>query len=149
MICWQLCVWGMNGWERKKSKSVHTQAQAGNSSSPLADTRVQFHDDQVQLLVVQESQIAIYDASKLECVCHVRSYAYTYIELITLCLTFCHIAVSNFSSYGVANCSKNGSILSSELKNVMWPSEYLHCSGHLRIQFLFVFRVPHTHVTIY
>jgi hypothetical protein len=32
----------------------------------MGDTRVQFHNDQVRLLVVHESQLAVYDASKLD-----------------------------------------------------------------------------------
>eukprot|EP00253_Pinus_taeda_P001046 PITA_01046 len=62
----QLCVWGINGWERQKSKFVHTKT--GKSLSPLANTRIQFHNDRVHLLVVQENQIAIYNAPELECV---------------------------------------------------------------------------------
>lgn len=34
--------------------------------APLGDTRVQFNSDQNRLLVVHETQIAIYDASKME-----------------------------------------------------------------------------------
>lgn len=67
----KLCVWNINGWEKGKSKSIHSQAGNWPSPSPLADTTVQFDNiNQVKLLVVQENQIAIYDASKLECVCH-------------------------------------------------------------------------------
>lgn len=43
------------------------------AAAPIADTRVQFHLDQIQLLAVHETQIAIYEAPKLEClkqVCH-------------------------------------------------------------------------------
>eukprot|EP01018_Ginkgo_biloba_P034266 Gb_26928 [translate_table: standard] len=64
----QLCVWAMDGWDKRKAKSVN--AQAGRSPTQVGDTRVQFHNDQIHLLVVQESQIAIYDASKLDRVCH-------------------------------------------------------------------------------
>ncbi|KAH8952549.1 hypothetical protein BDL97_09G090800 [Sphagnum fallax] len=61
----QLCVWGTDGWEKRKSKFV--QMQPGRvPSSPVGDTRVQFHNDQFRLLVVHESQLAIYDAAKLE-----------------------------------------------------------------------------------
>lgn len=34
--------------------------------TPLGDTRVQFNSDQNRLLVVHETQLAIYDASKME-----------------------------------------------------------------------------------
>ncbi|CAK9883179.1 unnamed protein product [Sphagnum jensenii] len=59
----QLCVWGTDGWEKQKSKFV--QVQPGRVS-PMGDTRVQFHNDQFRLLVVHESQLAIYDAAELE-----------------------------------------------------------------------------------
>jgi hypothetical protein len=39
----------------------------GRAPAPLADTRVQFHLDQTHLLAVHETQIAIYEAPKLEC----------------------------------------------------------------------------------
>ncbi|XWS65101.1 hypothetical protein CRYUN_Cryun05aG0062100 [Craigia yunnanensis] len=61
----QLCVWSIDGWERKKSRFI--QAPAGRQSPLAGETRVQFHNDQTHLLIVHESQIAIYD-SKLECV---------------------------------------------------------------------------------
>ncbi|XP_010662134.1 protein TOPLESS-RELATED PROTEIN 2 isoform X2 [Vitis vinifera] len=61
----QLCVWSIDGWEKRKSRFI--QAPAGRSSPLVGDTKVQFHNDQAHLLVVHESQIAVYD-SKLECV---------------------------------------------------------------------------------
>lgn len=57
-------MWGTDGWEKKKSKFV--QVQPGGRSPSIGDTRVQFHNDQVRLLVVHESQLAVYDASKLD-----------------------------------------------------------------------------------
>ncbi|KAG5233006.1 protein TPR [Salix suchowensis] len=60
----QLCVWNIDGWEKKKTKFI--QAPPGRQSPLVGETRVQFHNDQAHLLVVHESQIAIYD-SKLEC----------------------------------------------------------------------------------
>ncbi|XP_042491960.1 protein TOPLESS-RELATED PROTEIN 2-like isoform X2 [Macadamia integrifolia] len=60
----QLCVWSTDGWEKRKSKFI--QAPAGRSGPLVGETKVQFHNDQIHLLVVHESQIAIYD-SKLEC----------------------------------------------------------------------------------
>lgn len=61
----QLCVWSTDGWEKQTSKSL--QIPTGRTASHLADTRVQFHLDQTHLLVVHETQIAIYEAPKLEC----------------------------------------------------------------------------------
>lgn len=60
----QLCVWSIDGWEKKKSRFI--PAPAGRQSPLAGETKVQFHNDQAHLLVVHESQIAIYD-SKLEC----------------------------------------------------------------------------------
>ncbi|KAM3329839.1 hypothetical protein ACQJBY_026704 [Aegilops geniculata] len=58
----QLCVWATDSWEKKKSVAI--QMPAGKT--PSGDTRVQFNSDQNRLLVVHETQIAIYDASKME-----------------------------------------------------------------------------------
>ncbi|KAI4376676.1 hypothetical protein MLD38_014413 [Melastoma candidum] len=61
----QLCVWSTDGWEKQTSKVL--QMPTGRGAAPLAETRVQFHLDQIHLLVVHETQIAIYEAPKLEC----------------------------------------------------------------------------------
>ncbi|KAH9322316.1 hypothetical protein KI387_016955, partial [Taxus chinensis] len=61
----QLCVWGTDGWERLRSKFL--QIPAGRVPSALAETRVQFHQDQMHFLVVHETQIAIYETNKLDC----------------------------------------------------------------------------------
>ncbi|KAK4746755.1 hypothetical protein SAY87_025792 [Trapa incisa] len=61
----QLCVWSTDGWEKQSSTVL--QMPAGRGAAALADTRVQFHLDQIHLVVVHESQIAIYEAPKLEC----------------------------------------------------------------------------------
>jgi len=65
----QLCVWGVDGWDKRKSKSI--QLQAARPSPVDGDTRVLFHNDQVHLLAVHESQLAIYNASKLDRLRHV------------------------------------------------------------------------------
>lgn len=62
----QLCVWSLDGWEKKASK--YLQIPSGRSSNPHAHTRIQFHQDQTHVLVVHETQIAVYEASKLECI---------------------------------------------------------------------------------
>ncbi|GMP60159.1 hypothetical protein CsSME_00023144 [Camellia sinensis var. sinensis] len=61
----QLCVWSTDGWEKQTNK--YLQVPSGRTPNPLADTRVQFHQDQIHLLAVHETQIAIYEAPKLEC----------------------------------------------------------------------------------
>ncbi|KAG4928788.1 hypothetical protein JHK85_055274 [Glycine max] len=58
----QLCVWSIDTWEKRKS--VPIQLPAGKA--PVGDTRVQFHLDQIRLLVAHETQLAIYDASKMD-----------------------------------------------------------------------------------
>ncbi|XP_027351654.1 topless-related protein 3-like isoform X2 [Abrus precatorius] len=58
----QLCVWSIDTWEKRKS--IPIQLPAGKA--PVGDTRVQFHSDQIRLLVAHESQLAIYDASKMD-----------------------------------------------------------------------------------
>ncbi|TYH01743.1 hypothetical protein ES288_A09G084400v1 [Gossypium darwinii] len=60
----QLFFWNTDNWE--KIKSVTLQLPAGKTSQ--GDTRVQFHSDQVRLLVCHETQLAIYDANKMECI---------------------------------------------------------------------------------
>ncbi|KAH0982773.1 hypothetical protein GBA52_009950 [Prunus armeniaca] len=61
----QLCVWSLDGWA--KQAGTFLQIPTGRMLTPLAQTRVQFHQDLIHLLVVHETQIAIYEASKLEC----------------------------------------------------------------------------------
>ncbi|XP_058077196.1 protein TPR1 isoform X2 [Magnolia sinica] len=58
----QLCVWNTDTWEKRRSIAI--QLPAGKA--PAGDTRVQFHSDQIRLLVFHETQLAIYDASKIE-----------------------------------------------------------------------------------
>ncbi|KAK3189089.1 hypothetical protein Dsin_028650 [Dipteronia sinensis] len=60
----QIIVWNTDSWEKRKSITI--QLPAGKV--PVGDTRVQFHSDQVRLLVCHETQLAIYDASKMECI---------------------------------------------------------------------------------
>lgn len=58
----QLCLWSIDTWEKRKSVAL----QIPTGKAPAGDTRVQFHFDQVHLLVVHETQLAIYDASKMD-----------------------------------------------------------------------------------
>ncbi|KAK3436794.1 hypothetical protein EUGRSUZ_C01417 [Eucalyptus grandis] len=60
----QLCVWNTGGWTKQTSKFL--QMPNGQGAAPLADTRVQFHVDQIHLLVVHQTQIATCEAPKLE-----------------------------------------------------------------------------------
>ncbi|CAI9764787.1 unnamed protein product [Fraxinus pennsylvanica] len=58
----QLYIWSIDTWEKRKSVPI----QLPPGKAPNGDTRVQFHSDQVRLLVSHETQLAIYDASKME-----------------------------------------------------------------------------------
>ncbi|XP_010278758.1 PREDICTED: protein TPR2-like isoform X2 [Nelumbo nucifera] len=62
----QLCMWSIDGWEKRKARFI--QVPPGRSTPLVGETKVQFHNDQVHLLVVHESQVVVYD-SKLECLC--------------------------------------------------------------------------------
>ncbi|KAJ6932393.1 topless-related protein 1 isoform X3 [Populus alba x Populus x berolinensis] len=62
----QLCVWNSDGWEKQKTRFL--QVPTGRTTTAQSDTRVQFHQDQIHFLVVHETQLAIYETTKLECV---------------------------------------------------------------------------------
>ena len=66
----QLCVWSMDGWEMHTRKFLYIP-HGRESSSPLAPTGVQFHQDQIHVLAVHETQIAIYEAPRLDCLMQV------------------------------------------------------------------------------
>ncbi|XP_057969141.1 topless-related protein 4-like isoform X2 [Malania oleifera] len=61
----KLCVWSTAGWEKKASKFL--EIPTGRVPAPLAQTRVQFHQDQIHVLAVHETHIGVYEAPKLEC----------------------------------------------------------------------------------
>ncbi|KAL5849380.1 hypothetical protein ACOSQ4_007393 [Xanthoceras sorbifolium] len=60
----QIIAWNTDTWDKRKSITIQLPAR----KVPVGDTRVQFHSDQVRLLVCHETQLAIYDASKMECI---------------------------------------------------------------------------------
>ncbi|KAK9280606.1 hypothetical protein L1049_014301 [Liquidambar formosana] len=62
----QIIVWNYDKWE--KEKSTFLQIPAGKTPAVLSDTQVQFHQDQIHFLAVHETQLAIYETTKLECV---------------------------------------------------------------------------------
>ncbi|KAK1576560.1 hypothetical protein Q3G72_014955 [Acer saccharum] len=62
----QLCVWNSDGWEKQKNRFL--QIPAGRTPIAQSDTRVQFHQDQIHFLVVHETQLAIFETTKLDCV---------------------------------------------------------------------------------
>ncbi|CAI9782455.1 unnamed protein product [Fraxinus pennsylvanica] len=54
-----LCVWSTDTWEKRTNE--YLRRPAGRSGASLADTHVQFHQDQTHLLAFQETQIVIYE----------------------------------------------------------------------------------------
>lgn len=62
----QICVWSSDGWEKQKSRFL--QLPSGRSPAAQSETRVQFHQDQIHFLVVHETQLAIYETTKLDCI---------------------------------------------------------------------------------
>ncbi|CAA7407500.1 unnamed protein product [Spirodela intermedia] len=62
----QLFVWGTDGWEKQRSRFL--QIPAGRTPSSNSETKVQFHQDQIHFLAVHETQLAIYETTKLECI---------------------------------------------------------------------------------
>ncbi|KAM7480314.1 hypothetical protein LguiA_028527 [Lonicera macranthoides] len=62
----QLCVWSSDGWEKQRAR--YLQVPAGRTPTAQSDTRVQFHQDQIHFLVVHETQLAIYETTKLDSV---------------------------------------------------------------------------------
>ncbi|KAF5941828.1 hypothetical protein HYC85_019470 [Camellia sinensis] len=65
----QLCIWSIDTWEKRKSVPIQLPA----AKAPNVDTRVLFHSDQIRLLVSHETQLAIYDASKMDRIRQVES----------------------------------------------------------------------------
>ncbi|KAK3427749.1 hypothetical protein EUGRSUZ_F03923 [Eucalyptus grandis] len=61
----QICVWSSDVWE--KQKSTYLQIPPGRTPGAQSDTRVQFHQDQMHFLAVHGTQLAVYEATKLEC----------------------------------------------------------------------------------
>lgn len=61
----QLCVWSSVGWEMQKSRFL--QLPTRRLPEAPSETRVQFHLDQIHFLVIHETQLALYETTKLEC----------------------------------------------------------------------------------
>ncbi|XP_042064414.1 protein TOPLESS-like isoform X1 [Salvia splendens] len=61
----QICVWSSDGWEKQKSRFL--QLPPERSLAAQSETRVQFHQDQIHFLVVHETQLAIFETTKLTC----------------------------------------------------------------------------------
>lgn len=59
-------MWGIDKWERQNNQFL--QVPAWRPLATLSETCIQFHQDQIHFLAVHDTQIAIYEAKKLECV---------------------------------------------------------------------------------
>lgn len=64
VIC-QLCVWSSVGWEMQKSRFL--QLPSRRLPEAPSETRVQFHLDQIHFLVIHETQLGLYETTKLDC----------------------------------------------------------------------------------
>ncbi|GKU87283.1 hypothetical protein SLEP1_g1709 [Rubroshorea leprosula] len=60
-----LCVWNANGWHKQSSKFLRSLC-TGQLPDPPVVKYIQFHQDQIHLLVVNERQIDIYEAPLLD-----------------------------------------------------------------------------------
>lgn len=90
-------MWSSDGWEKQKSRFL--QVPAGRTSTGQSDTRVQFHQDQTHFLVVHETQLAIYEATKLDCVKQVLFFS-NHIHSSASCFQFLMIFFSSYFSVG-------------------------------------------------
>ncbi|XVE97390.1 hypothetical protein REPUB_Repub03eG0015200 [Reevesia pubescens] len=62
----QIIMWDLGHWERQKG--CFLQPPAGRTPPAKSDTQIQFQQDQIHLLALNETQLAIYDMRKLECI---------------------------------------------------------------------------------
>lgn len=58
-------MWTIDGWEKQSTRHLYTPG--GRVHAPYSETHVQFHQDQIHLLVVHETQIAIFQAPRMDC----------------------------------------------------------------------------------
>ncbi|OMO92740.1 hypothetical protein CCACVL1_06763 [Corchorus capsularis] len=61
----QLCVWDADNWQKRESKFLYSLC-SGQVPDPAVINMIQFHQDQVHLLAVCETQIDIYEAPLLK-----------------------------------------------------------------------------------
>lgn len=95
-------VWSLDGW--KKQAGTFLKNPAGRVSKPLAQTRIKFQKDQIHLLVIHDTQLAIYEASKLKCLKQVSLIflsslivlEYIYIYMMFLYSDFLHVYIFDF-----------------------------------------------------
>ncbi|TXG62209.1 hypothetical protein EZV62_013572 [Acer yangbiense] len=61
----EMILWSTDKWERMKSTAL--KFPSGKSIGAISNTQVQFHNNQTHFLAVNETQLAIYNAMKFEC----------------------------------------------------------------------------------
>ncbi|XP_070669772.1 topless-related protein 1 isoform X1 [Malus domestica] len=61
----QLIVWNSDKWER--GNSCFLRILAGRTPTAMVEAQLQYHKDLMHILVIHESQLALYDSLKLEC----------------------------------------------------------------------------------
>ncbi|XP_054799239.1 topless-related protein 1-like [Prosopis cineraria] len=65
----QIIRWNSNTWEKENSAFLQIPERRTPRTNPaMSNVFLQFHQDQTHFLVAHESQIAIYETSKLQCV---------------------------------------------------------------------------------
>ncbi|KAM7475900.1 hypothetical protein LguiB_023143 [Lonicera macranthoides] len=60
----QICVWNLDLWVKKAAKFL--EIPRGRVQSPLGKTSIQFHRDEIHLLVTHQTQISVYNVSVLD-----------------------------------------------------------------------------------
>lgn len=81
-------MWNSDKWERQKN--CFLQIPSGRTPATMFETQLQYHKDQIHFLVIHETQLAVYETSKLECEKQVISFQHT------LFLVY-HLALEQFS----------------------------------------------------
>ncbi|XP_047326236.1 protein TPR1-like [Impatiens glandulifera] len=59
----QLCCWSMNNWDKKNS--LFLQLPGGEEAPQIGDTTVEFHLDQIRILVSHGTHLAIYNGTTM------------------------------------------------------------------------------------
>lgn len=81
-------MWNSDKWERQKN--CFLQIPAGRTPAAMFETQLQYHKDQIHFLVIHETQLAVYETSKLECEKQVISFQHTLFSVD-------HLALEQFS----------------------------------------------------
>ncbi|KAL6297514.1 hypothetical protein ACE6H2_005656 [Prunus campanulata] len=59
-------VWGAAGWEKQRNKLL--QIPYGKELRSLSDTYIQIHQNELHLLVINKTHLAVYEVKELACV---------------------------------------------------------------------------------